>query len=348
MLAQRRKFAHFARVLVVAGLFSAASAILRAQQIPPGMVGEITGADVSVSGGVAANAAGAPANAVTGILVSDGAEVTVHSGQARMTLFTGGEIDLCGPAKFTPLQSGSAVTLALNFGQIHIHAPAEPSLRVFTPTIVASPMSISGGARDATFGLSLDDSLCVHAASGAIQLEDQFSGEKLIVPQDGDFFMDHGKLAPVAASPGSCACAAMPAGAIPEPSPALALETGAPSPASSPHGAAASQPPSGRSVLAEMNQSHPVAPQAAQGPDATAEPPAVSAPIYKISMPPLEFSASSPPPDSRPSPEMMALVRDARVSPQWDFHGRVEPPSIESAARQPHGFWHSLKRLFFL
>lgn len=342
MLAQRRKFARLARVLIAAGLLFAVPAILRARQIPPGMVGEITGADVSVSGGVAAGAAGAPAKAATEILVSNGAEVTVHSGQARMTLFTGGEIDLCGPAKFTPLQSGSAITLALNFGRMRIHVPAGATLRVFTPTIVAAPISISGGDRDATFGLSLDDSLCVRAASGAIQLEDQFSGEKLIVPQDGDFFMDHGKLAPVAASPGSCACAAMPAGTIPEPSPALALETGAPSPS---HGGAASQPPSGQSVLAEMNQSHPVAPQA---PNVTAEPPAVSAPIYKISMPPLEFSASNPPPDSRPSPEMMALVRDARASPQWDFHGRVEPPSIEAAARQPHGFWHSLKRLFFL
>ena len=123
-----------------------------------------------------------------------------------LTLFAGGEVDICGPAKFTVLLSGDAITLALNFGRVRVNLPANTDLRIFTPTIMGTPLGISGGPRDVSVGLSLDDSLCVLATSGAIQLEHQFTGEKLIVPQAGEFFLNAGRLLPVAGTPGSCQC----------------------------------------------------------------------------------------------------------------------------------------------
>lgn len=338
-----RKWRTSARGLLLGALLFAMPRLLPAQAIPPGIVGEIQGADVSVSGGVAAR--GANPNAAAGIYVVNGSEVTVHSGQARMTLFADGEIDFCGPAKFTPLQSGDAITVALNFGQMHIHVSAGTALRVFTPTVIASPISIGGGERDATFGLSLDDSLCVHAASGAIQVEDQFSGEKIVVPQAGDFVLEHGKLAPVAGAPGACACSAMPANTIPPPSPALALESGGTAgTTAAPNSSSASAEPSVEFSVPADNRAHPVAAQPTKD---TAEAPAVSTPIYKVIMPPLEFSADHPTPTRDLGPEMMLLVREAQVQPDWQFQGRVEPPPVDAGAR-PHGFWHALKKLFFL
>ena len=91
--------------------------------------------------------------------------------------------------------SGDAITLALNFGRVRAQLPESTALRIFTPTIIGTPLDIAGGARDVTVGLSLDDSLCVTATSGAIQLEHQFTGEKLIVPQAGEFFLNAGQAA---------------------------------------------------------------------------------------------------------------------------------------------------------
>ena len=134
-----------------------------AQDDQPSIIGRIEGNDISVQG------PSTPGNDnethTPSILVGNGSVVTVHADDARMTLVSGGEVDICGPAKFTMLQSGGAITLALDFGRIRVQLPAGVTLRLFTPTIVATPIDISGGARDITVGLDLDDSLCVLAAS---------------------------------------------------------------------------------------------------------------------------------------------------------------------------------------
>jgi hypothetical protein len=71
---------------------------------------------------------------------------------------------------------------------------------------VATPLDIGGAARDITVGLDLRDSLCVRASGGALQLESQFSDEKLVVPENAEFFLANGKLAPVPGTSGSCQC----------------------------------------------------------------------------------------------------------------------------------------------
>jgi hypothetical protein len=347
---------------------------LRAQEAPPGTIGRVEGKDISVEGGAAAS--GGNATIAPSIFVSSGSVVTVHSGQARMVLAAGGEVDICGPAKLTLLQSGGAITVALNFGRVHVILPVTASLRIFTPTIVATPLEIRGARRDVTIGLDLSDSLCVLATSGALRLEHQFSGEILDVPQLGEFFLAAGKLSPVAGVPGSCQCdepqaRGVPAPVIPDVMIAPKLEP-VPDQASAapaqpgPAPAAAEQAPEPLvtvGVLADANEAHPIA---AAPNNAAPDAPALSIPEYKIVMPPLTFSANSaePPPD--PTPDMIMLVRVARADPQWQFTGHVEAPHLEEVAQrtaapaeaQPPiappkkeekkkgGFWAKLKRAF--
>ncbi len=331
--------------------------IARAQQAPPGTVGRVEGADVSVDGG-SPPSTGTTANG-PGIFVTNGGVITVHSGQARLTLAAGGQVDICGPAKFTVLQSSGAVTLALDFGRMHIQLPTSTSLRVFTPTIIATPLDIYGGSRDITIGLELNDSLCVIAAGGALQLEHQFTNEKLVVPQSGEFFLAEGKLMPVAGTPGSCQCVGMqarvPIQQIPEAS-LTAPPVIADPPASSSDAANKKPPPIELSIPARANESHAVAPPPKE---AASAPPPVSNPVYKVMMPPLTFSAASPAPPPDPSPDMILLVRTAQVIPDWQFTGHVDAPQQDSATQPGHasqpgpnpqqkegGFWGKVKRFF--
>ena len=358
--------------LLALGLLLFCFAPVRAQEAPPGAIGRVEGKDISVEGGAAAgggNATNAPS-----IFVSNGSVVTVHSGLARMMLLAGGEIEICGPAKFTLLQSSGAITLALNFGRVHVLLPVTTALRIFTPTIVATPLEIRGTRRDVTIGLDLSDSLCVLAVSGALRLEQQFTGEILDVPQLGEFLLAAGKLSPVAGAPGSCRCEELQARATPaltipdvviapkaEPAPTPATVPAAhPDPA--PRAAEpAPEPLVTLGVLADANEAHPVTPpQNHEAPDA----PAISIPEYKIVMPPLTFSANSPEPPPDPTPDLIMLVRVARAEPQWRFSGHVEAPHLEEVAQrtsasvegQPPqaprvekkrgGFWAKLKRAF--
>jgi hypothetical protein len=372
-----------ARLGILAGILFLLPLAARAQDMPAGAIGRVQGTDISCDtsepGGSVASASGPI------LFVFDGSVVTVHSGQAKMMLFDGGDVDICGPAKFTVLMSGVNVTLALNFGRVRARLPAVTSLRIFTPTIIGTPIDIAGGARDVTVGLGLDDALCVTATSGAIQLEHQFTGEKLIVPQDGEFFLNAGRLMPVAGTPGSCRC--LGAEAVPAPartpSPDHAIEVAPPSATGAVEDTAArvtgpvaespAEPSIEVSVLAQANEVHPNVP-AAKSVNAVA--PVDSAPVYTAVVPPLTFMAgtSLPPPD--PSAETILMVREARVAPDYEFSGQVmapefanavqhalgegtpaqpvetpapastESPAAAKPAKKKGGFWASFKRVF--
>lgn len=369
-------------ILLLLSVFAPPLVPLRAQQIQPpaGTIGRVEGNDVSVEGGSAA--ANATPTTAPSMFVANGSIITVHSGQARLTLLGGGEVDVCGPAKFTLLQSGQAITLALNFGRMRVQLSASSQLRIFTPTIIATPIDIAGSSRDFTVGLDLNDSLCVVAASGALRLEHQFTGEGLIVPQAGEFFLAAGKLMPVAGVAGSCQCLALQARVSPPlpPSPEMGL-TSKPQPDPAPVQEIASpEPPSAAPPatpeahvptpaiqirqLAIANQIHPN-PLAKDNKEAEAPPvPAASIPVYKVVMPPLTFSADAPAPPGEPSTDMVLLVRIAHVEPQWQFTGRVGTPQLEQVVahestknsapsgspsgpkKKKGGFWASLKRAF--
>jgi hypothetical protein len=383
-LASSRKRESVAAILLLLSLLAPRVSALRAQQAQPpaGTIGRVEGNDVSIEGGSAA--ANGTATSAPSMFVANGSIITVHSGQARLTLLGGGEVDVCGPAKFTLLQSGQAITLALNFGRMRVQLPAAAQLRIFTPTIVATPIDIAGAPRDFTVGLDLNDSLCVVAASGALRIEHQFTGEGLIVPQAGEFFLAAGKLVPVAGVAGSCQCLTMQARVTqplppspemgltskpqPVPVPAPAPEIASPAPPQPAPVAAPEEYVPAPAIqirqLAIANQIHPNAPAKGKKDDEAPPVPAESIPIYKVVMPPLTFSADAPAPPGEPSTDMILLVRIAHVEPEWQFTGHVEAPQLQqvvahdsgtnsSAPASPHGsqkkkggFWASLKRAF--
>lgn len=336
------------QVLLTLAFFLLSSVGARAQGTQLGAVGQIEGSDVSVQGPPVPGSENERAG--PSMLVGNGSVVIVHAGQARLALLTGGVVDICGPAKFTLLESGGSVTIAVELGRMHVRIPASATLRVFTPTIVATPLEISGGSRDITVGLNQDDSLCVLATSGAIELEHQFSGEKLIVPESGEFFLNAGKLLPVVGKPGSCQCAALatepliPPAAQPLEHASDVAPLTAPVPqaarvdgAGSDYAVAAAPPSVEFSVLAHGNEAHPIAPPAAKEIAPPIPQPADSAPVYTVVAPPLTFSATSPAPPPDPPIDTFLLVREAKVQPDWEFKGHVDPPTFADAMQRALG-----------
>jgi hypothetical protein len=371
-----------APIILTLGAFLIFPLLSRGQQSPPGAIGRVEGNDVSVDNGTTANNAPAAAPAPgSPSFVFNGSVLTVHDGKARLTLAAGGQVDICGPAKFTLLQSGAAITLALNFGRIHLQLPASTPLRIFTPTMIATPLDIGGANREITAGLDMNDSLCVVASSGAIRLEQQFTGAGLIVPQSGEFFLSAGNLVPVAGTPGSCECTPMHVQSLPPPPiPVLGVTSrdqlnveqypseAAPAPTPAPPTAVTEKEPAPEPnvqlrILAGANETHPTLPAPK---DAPPPPPVVSVPEYKIILPPLVYSASaSPAPPEDPAIEAVLLVRTVHVEPDYQFTGHVEAPDLEtvaqkspaspgkqgagnanSSAGKKEGFWARLKRAF--
>jgi hypothetical protein len=357
-----------------------------AQQAPPGAVGRVEGAEVSVENGSPSNPGGSLAAA--SLYVQDGSVVTVHSGQAQLTFFSGGQIAICGPAKFTLLASGGAITVALNFGRVRVVLPATATLRIFTPTIIATPLDISGGARDVTAGLDLNDSMCVRASSGALELEQQFTGEKLVVPEGQEFFLANGKLVPVAGTPGSCQCQTLEAHTpVPQPNlestasakPLILAEPSAPpqienaAPPASPVAAMNSPanipaPPAEFVISVKSNEAHPL-PQSER--NNAAAPPSLPETRNELAAPILSFSTKMPVPPTRPSVDTMVLVREVQVQPDWEFKGHVAAPEFAQAmqhalgeqgapppqgvtssqssaqpSRKRGGFWGAFKKIF--
>ena len=197
------------------------------QQAPPEIAGRLQGDDISVENGPAT----VPQGALPGMPVANGTIIVVHSGQARLTLVTGGELDICGPAKFTFLETDGAITVALDFGRVHGTLQNGLPLKIFTPMVQATPEAIAGGQRDFTLGLATTDALCVRTTQGAVRLEEQFTSQDVVVPQSGEFMITGGTLAPVPGPPGSCACdVPRDSSATPPPQPPVVVAAPAPSP----------------------------------------------------------------------------------------------------------------------
>jgi hypothetical protein len=350
-----------ARALSIFIFLVSCAQVLRAQQNGTA-IGRVEGNDISVEG------AGAPGNGGTpsaggqpaSFLVENGNVVTVHVGQARMALGAGGQVDICGPAKFTVLESGGAITLALNFGRMHVQSPATTSLRIYTPTIIATPLDIGGAVRDINVGLDLNDSLCVVSTGGAVRLEQQFSGEGLIVPQAGEFFLEGGNLVPVVGAPGSCECVAQLSRETPPPlatAPArfeparpeiaqnVPLVPSAPvvsqaQPQVTPMNVAVVEPDAPRyrveiGELGRANEMHPVAP--ATNFSAPAAPPEMTVQYTAIMQPLVVSVTPSPLRPAEPAADTALLVRVARVEPEYEFTGHVAAPEFAADMRRALG-----------
>jgi hypothetical protein len=309
-----------------------AAAAARPDNPPPGeTVGSIEGKAIAVTGPMTVET-------VDGQLLTmlrSGSDIRVKSGSATIKLVEGGQIGICGPAHVSVLKSGTALTIALDTGTIHAHIEHQPTLTMYTPQIQAQPVSIGDSAQDTIVGFDSAGSMCVRALRGALRLEQQLTGQNVLVPQGGDVFLANGQLDSVHVGAGErCICELKVVEAVTTSTEISRLATTEevhhdvkdvkPRTPSAADAAQPSAPPmvdSQKSVPQSMPQIE------AKKPAAPKE-----EPVYQVYVPPLIFDANAKvQPDI--DPKMIVLVRHVRVRPTLIFQGKVEGDLV--AAKEP-------------
>jgi hypothetical protein len=293
--------------MVCAALFAAAAA--RPDDPSTDSVGVIDGESISVSGPMRVETVHGQVKTV----LRSGSDVRVKSGTARIELIEGGQISICGPAHLSVLKSGGSLTVALDSGTIHIHVNREPAFTIYTPQIQVQPVSIGDGPQDALIGFDSPGAMCIRANRGAVRLEQQLTGQSILVPQTGDVLILNGQLDNVRTSAGHCSCELQIAKVAPAPPPAPVPEMSRP----------ASEDVRGKSIEAK-----PATSAAAERPGAKEEP------IYEVVMPPLVYDINN---KTQPEfdPKMIVLIRRVRVRPTLIFHGQVEGQAVAVVTSPP-------------
>lgn len=261
----------------------------------PDTVGAIEGAAISVQGPMSVDTA----NGQIKTILRSGSEVQVKSGQAHIDLPEGGNITICGPAHFSVLKSGSALTIALDSGTIHAYIEGQLILTVYTPQIQAHTVSIGNAAEEALIGLDASGTMCIHPSKGAVRIEQQLTGQSLLIPQSGDVSLTNGQLETLHTSLGQCSCE-------------LQLSDKA---------EGVSTQISGLASTEELKKA--AAAKQADPAQTNALPAQKDEPVYQVFMPPLHFDANA---KTQPDydPNLIVLVRRARVRPTLIFQGKVE------------------------
>ena len=294
---------HALRWVLLALSLIVCGSIAAAAQTPQTEIARISGDDIAVKGAVSVEVIEGRSTTV----LPSSSDITVRSGQALITLADGGEIDICGPAHFTLLESGETITVALDYGRVHSHLDASTNFVIYTPQVVVTPITVGGGDRDLSIGLTPSGTMCVLATQGAARVELQLSGQSMITPQGGEMTLEGGQLQASGRGSEACACES-PQAQAPRPGSAT--------------------PPLELSVPARPGEH--TTTQSAPPPD--------EEPIYQVYMPPLTFNASSPEPPPDPSPSLILLVRRVRVRPAAYFTGVVEAapaPQATAASASP-------------
>jgi len=272
----------------------------------PDTVGAIVGDSISVQGPMSVDFT----NGQSRTILRSGSEVQVKSGQAHIDLVEGGNITICGPARFSLLKSGGALTIALDSGTIHARVEGQLTLNIYTAQIQAHPIPISGGAQDALVGLDTAGMMCVRANRGAVRIEQQLTGQSLLIPQAGDVSIANGQLETLQTTAGRCACELQ---ITAKPPATISTEV---------------------SQLASTEDLKKRPPASAK----PADPPTTekSEPIYEVIMPPLQYDPKAKV-EQQYDPKMIVLVRRARVRPALIFQGKVEGEAIVAQATPPPG-----------
>ena len=279
-----------------------ASAPMRADNPPAtDTVGAIEGDAIFVQGPMSVESV----NGQVKTILRSGSDVVVKSGQAHIELGDTGSVTICGPAHFSVLKSGNALTIALDSGTIHAHLAGTLALNVYTAQIQAHPMAIGGGEEDVLVGLNASGAMCFRASRGALRLEQQLTGQSILVPQNGDVSLSNGQFDTLRNTPGQCACELQ---------------------SSAKNNPVTSVQVSGLASTEELNkraaESKPAQPNAA---------PVTDEPFYQVIMPPLRYNAGAKPqPDY--DPKLILLVRRARVRPTLIFQGKVEGAAVVAQA----------------
>jgi hypothetical protein len=247
-------------------------------------------------------------------MLRSGNDIRVKSGQARIDLVEGGQIAICGPAHVSVLKSGGSLTVALDTGIIHAHIDRQPAITVYTPQIQARPIAIGDGPQDALIGFDSPGAMCVRATSGAIRLEQQLTGQNVIVPQGTDIMLSDGRLDGLRTVAGHCVCELQPAKGTP----------------SAPEFSRLATTDEIRQRETQTKKSLPL--------PAPEKPPAPKEePVYQVFMPPLSYDAHAVVQRDNYDPKLILLVRRVRVRPTLIFQGRVidNPAPVQNAAAKP-------------
>lgn len=298
--------------LAILATFTIRNAHISAQDFPA-VIGRIEGDDLEV---VTTTPTGIERDAAPTVVAS-GSDVTLRGGHALLLLNAGGEISVCGPAHFKLIKSSGAVTLALDYGRVHPSLESSDGFTIYTPTIVATPIAISAGARDLTLGLDESGEMCMLTARGAMRIETQFSDQSMIVPQGGTVSLSGGQIESLKIDPSTCSCEYTRARVEPPQSAPLRQ-------APAPIDVGTLSPPLPSQPKRIENAAPPLSPSAE--------------PVYTVLMPPLSFDASSPEPPPAPAPATILLVREVRLRPTVEFRGHVNPapaPAVAHSAPPP-------------
>lgn len=272
-------------------------------------VGIIDGAAIAVTGPMRVEVVSGFARTI----LRSGSDVRVKSGTARLELVEGGTISICGPAHFSVLKYGNSLTVALDRGSIHAYIERDPALTIYTPQIQAQTVAIGDGPQDVFVGFDAAGAICIRAYRGAIRVEQQLTGQNVLIPQSGNIALPNGQLDGLRAGNEQCAC-----------DPQISKYTPPPPPLEVAPQATASE------VAQAKPLEHPVNASSApvDGPGTKDEP------VYEVVMPPLIYVAKA---KKQPEvdPAMMVLVRRVRVRPTLIFQGRVEGEGQAAAFAAP-------------
>ncbi len=198
-----------------------AAVAVRSDEPPSDSIGVIDGEAISVTDPMSVEVV----HGQTKTVLRSGSDVRVKSGAARIDLVEGGQISICGPAHLSLLKSGGSLTIALDTGTIHVHIEHDLPLTIYTPVIQAQTVAIGDGPRDALVGFDSSGAMCIRANLGAIRVEQQLTGQSVIVPQAGDIFLFNGQLEHLRTSAGHCVCDLEVAKAAPPPQPVVSQPT---------------------------------------------------------------------------------------------------------------------------
>jgi hypothetical protein len=305
-----------ASFLVCAAVFAACfvADVARADNPPADAIGVIEGEAISVDGPMTVEVVHGQVKTV----LRSGSDVHVKAGEARIDLVEGGQIMICGPAHFSMLKAGGAITLALDSGTIHAVVGSEVSLNIYTPQIQARPISIGNGAEDVLVGLDSAGAMCIRANKGAVRVEQQLTGQNVLVPQSGDVSLTNGQIESLRTAAGRCVCSMQ---AVMKPmTPGIEISQLA-------------TPDEIRKKAAE-----PKAPVTQEIAEQVAQP---EEPVYQVFMPPLRYNAKDKV-QGEFDPNLIILVRRVRVRPTLIFQGRVEGDSVVAQAAGPASPGNSL------
>jgi hypothetical protein len=294
-----------------AGAFVFAAALLAAAAAgmdnpPDDAVGTIEGEAIALQGPMTVDVVHGQIKTT----LRSGNDIRVKSGQARLDLVEGGTISICGPAHLSVLKSGGSLTLALDNGTIRVHVEKRPAVTIYTAQIQARPIAIGDGPQEALIGFDAPGMMCVRATSGAIRLEQQLTGQSVIVPQGGDIILNNGALEGLQNTAGRCACD-------------LQLAKTAPPPELS---RIATPEEIQQRDAEEKKPAAPSATAASMPPATTPDkaPEAQQQPVYQVFMPPLAYDAKAAVQHDNFDPKFIMLVRHVRVRPTIIFQGKVE------------------------